>query len=78
MGATRNSTHRKPWHKGKSVEQLMPFKPKDIWALHVRLPMEGRARELVLFNLGVDGKPRGCDLVALKVAAQEGAALGLA
>ena len=40
---------------------------KDIWALRVRLQMEGRVRELALFNLGIDSKLRGCDLVALKV-----------
>lgn len=49
------------------VGQKAPFKPKDIWALRVRLQMEGRVRELALFNLGKDSKLRGCDLVALKV-----------
>ena len=46
---------------------MAPFKVKDIWALRVRLQMEGRVRELALFNLGIDSKLRGCDLVALKV-----------
>jgi hypothetical protein len=49
------------------VGQKAPFKPKDIWALRVRLQMEGRVRELAQFNLGNDSKLRGCDLVALKV-----------
>lgn len=43
-----------------------PFKLKDIWALRVRLQMEHRVRELTLFNLGIDSKLRGCDLVALR------------
>lgn len=43
------------------------FKLREIWALRVRLQMEGRVRELALFNLGIDSKLRGCDLVALKV-----------
>jgi len=59
--------HREPWNKGKIVGQKAPFKPKDIWALRVRLQMENRVRELALFNLGIDSKLRGCDLVALKV-----------
>ena len=59
--------HREPWNKGKIVGQKAPFKPKDIWALRVRLQMENRLRELALFNLGIDSKLRGCDLVALKV-----------
>lgn len=67
MEATSNTAHHEPWNKGKVVGQQAPFKLKDIWALRVRLQMEGRVRELALFNLGIDSKLRGCDLVALKV-----------
>ena len=67
MAAEGNTTHREPWNKGKIVGQKAPFKVKDIWALRVRLQMEGRARDNALFNLGIDSKLRGCDLVALKV-----------
>lgn len=67
MGSTVNAVHREPWNKGKIVGQKAPFKLKDIWALRVRLQMENRIRELALFNLGIDSKLRGCDLVALKV-----------
>jgi integrase len=67
MGSNANAIHREPWNKGKIVGQKAPFKLKDIWALRVRLQMEGRARELALFNLGIDSKLRGCDLVSLKV-----------
>ncbi|MGR4871813.1 tyrosine-type recombinase/integrase [Variovorax sp. LARHSF232] len=67
MGTADNAVHREPWNKGKLVGQKAPFKLKDIWALRVRLQMEGRVRELALFNLGIDSKLRGCDLVGLKV-----------
>jgi integrase len=67
MEAERNAGHRQPWNKGKIVGQKAPFKLKDIWALRVRLQMEDRVRELALFNLGIDSKLRGCDLVGLKV-----------
>jgi hypothetical protein len=67
MGTAGNATSREPWNKGKIVGQKAPFKVKDIWALRVHLQMEGRVRELALFNLGIDSKLRGCDLVALKV-----------
>ena len=67
MGIASNAAHREPWNKAKIVGQKAPFKVKDIWALRVRLQMEGRARELALFNLGIDSKLRGCDLVALRV-----------
>ena len=67
MEATHSAVHREPWNKGKIVGQKAPFKVKDIWALRVRLQMEHRVRELALFNLGIDSKLRGCDLVGLKV-----------
>lgn len=67
MKTAANTVHRKPWNKGKIVGQKAPFKIKDIWALRVRLQMENRVRELALFNLGIDSKLRGCDLVSLKV-----------
>lgn len=67
MGTADNAVHREPWNKGKLVGQKAPFKLKDIWALRFRLQREGRVRELALFNLGIDSKLRGCDLVGLKV-----------
>jgi site-specific recombinase XerC len=67
MGTAGNTSSREPWSKGKIVGQKAPFQLKDIWALRVRLQMEGRVRDLALFNLGIDSKLRGCDLVALKV-----------
>ena len=67
MESVANAAHREPWNKGKIVGQKVPFKPQDIWALRVRLQMDDRLRELALFNLGIDSKLRGCDLVGLKV-----------
>lgn len=67
MGTAVIAAPHEPWNKGKIVGQKAPFKLKDIWALRVRLQIEGRARELALFNLGIDSKLRGCDLVGLKV-----------
>jgi len=67
MNASASAGHHEPLNKGKIVGQKAPFKVKDIWALRVRLQIEGRVRELALFNLGIDSKLRACDLVALKV-----------
>lgn len=61
------SDHRTPWNKGKIVGQKAPFRLKDIWALRVRLQLDRRTRELALFDLGIDSKLRGCDLLKLKV-----------
>jgi integrase len=64
---TRSKVNRAPWNKGKLVGQKLPLKPKDIWAIRVRLQMQERLRELAMFNLGIDSKLRGCDLVGLHV-----------
>jgi len=61
------ASSREPWNKGKIVGQKTPFKVKDVWALRAYLKVDSRIRELALFNLGIDSKLRGCDLVALKV-----------
>lgn len=58
---------REPWNKGKLVGQKAPLRLKDIWAIRVRLQLQGRVRELALFNLGIDSKLRACDLVRLRV-----------
>jgi integrase len=66
-GIQRQRAASRALEQGKIVGQKAPFKVKDIWALRVRLQMESRVRELELFNLGIDSKLRGCDLVSLKV-----------
>src|ERR1700680_501422 len=56
-----------PWNKGKLIGQKPPLKLKEIWAIRIRLQLNHRARELALFNLAIDSKLRGCDLVGLRV-----------
>src|SRR5258705_7484694 len=56
-----------PWNKGRLTGQKRPLKPKDVWAIRVRLQLEHRKRDLALFNLAIDSKLRGCDLVRLQV-----------
>ncbi|MGB5352718.1 MAG: tyrosine-type recombinase/integrase [Woeseia sp.] len=56
-----------PWNKGKLVGQKPPLKLKDIWAIRIRLQLTGATRNLAMFNLAIDSKLRGCDLVSLHV-----------
>ena len=58
-----------PWNKGRLIGQKRPLKLKDVWAIRVRLQLqlEDRKRDLALFNLAIDSKLRGCDLVSLKI-----------
>ncbi|WP_425348302.1 hypothetical protein [Vreelandella janggokensis] len=56
-----------PWNKGKLVGQKAPLRLRDIWAIRVRLQLTKKTRDLALFNLAIDSKLRGCDLVNLRV-----------
>lgn len=58
---------RPAWNKGRIVGQKRPLKPKHVWAIRVRLELAENYRDLALFNLAIDSKLRGCDLVRMKV-----------
>jgi site-specific recombinase XerC len=64
---TRACTKNIAWNKGKLVGQKAPLRVSEIWAIRVRLEIYARRRELALFNLAIDSKLRGCDLVQLRV-----------
>ena len=59
---------RLAWNKGRLVGQKRPLLPKHVWAIRVRLEIAEKTRDLALFNMAIDSKLRGCDLVKLKVA----------
>jgi integrase len=64
---TTSTPRREPWNKGKFIGQKPPLRPKHVCSIHTRLQMEGRTRDLAMFNLAIDSKLRGCDVVALRV-----------
>lgn len=58
---------RRPWNVGQSVGPKHPLKPRDIWAIRFYLDEHKRLRDRALFNLAIDSKLHGCDLVKLKI-----------
>ena len=64
---TTTASGRRPWNHGQIIGPKPPLKPKHIWAIRTRLQHEKRTRDLALFNLALDSKLRGCDLVRLRV-----------
>jgi hypothetical protein len=58
---------KRPWNKGRLIGQKRPLRPKEVWAIRVRLQLGDRKRDLALFNLAIDSKLPGCDLVSLQV-----------
>ncbi len=63
-----STSPRAPWNKGKLIGAKPPLRIKNVWAIRSTLQLSGRIRDLALFNLGIDSKLRGCDLVSLRVA----------
>jgi integrase len=62
-----SNTSLRPWNWGKLIGQKLPLKLHEIWAIRIRLQLSERIRDLALFNLAIDSKLRGCDLVKLRI-----------
>jgi len=67
MQIIKSKEHSAPWNKGKLVGQKAPLKPPEVWAIRVRLQLADNKRDLALFNLAIDSKLRGCDLLKVCV-----------
>src|SRR5258706_4615309 len=65
--STLPAPRRGPWNKGKLTGAKPPLRQKHVWSIRTKLQIEGRVRDLAMFNLAIDSKLRGCDVVALKV-----------
>jgi len=63
----RDTPKRIPWNKGKLIGAKPPLRPKHVWSIRTKLQVEGHVRDWAMFNLAIDSKLRGCDVVAIKV-----------
>lgn len=62
---TANLPAIRAWNRGPILGQKRPLLLKHVWAIRVWLEIAGTLRDLALFNLAIDCKLRGCDLVTL-------------
>lgn len=58
---------RRAWNKGQIIGQKRSLLPKQVWAIWARLELAGYLRDLAFFNVAIDSKLRGCNLVKLAV-----------
>ena len=56
-----------PWNKGKMIGAKPPLRIKNVWSIRTKLQVDGRLRDMAMFNLAIDSKLRGCDVVTLRV-----------
>src|SRR3954447_25987781 len=66
VNATPTPHKRWPWNKGKLTGAKPPLRTKHVWSIRTKLQIEGRARDLAMFNLAIDSKLRGCDVVTIR------------
>jgi hypothetical protein len=70
MKHSSNDAHQAskvPWNKGKLIGARPPLQTKHVWSIRTKLQMDGKKRDLAMFNLAIDSKLRGCDVVHVKV-----------
>jgi hypothetical protein len=60
---TAGTTARVPWNKGKLIGSKPPLRPSHVWSIRGKLQIARRTRDLAMFNLAIDSKLRGCDVV---------------
>jgi len=61
------ATKRAAWNAGRTVGAKRALKPKQIWEIRFYLNQRRRLRDRALFDLAIDSKLRGCDLVQMKI-----------
>lgn len=68
MGYSVLDGHTMPaWNAGRKVGPKRALKQKEVWAIRFWLEQEGRLRDRALFDLAIDSKWRGCDLVRVRI-----------
>jgi len=69
---------RAPWNKGKLIGAKPPLLARHVWSIRTKLQIEKRTRDLAMFNLAIDSKLRGCDVVRVEDIAPNGYAVARA
>ncbi len=65
--STMASNQRRPWNRGRLIGPKPALQPRHVWAVRTRSQLAGRTPDLAPFNLAIDSKLRGCDVVSLRV-----------
>jgi hypothetical protein len=65
--STATQVNTAPWNNRRRIGPKPPLKLKKVLAIRIRLQLAKRTRELALFNLAIDSRLRGCDLIRPRV-----------
>ncbi len=61
------ASDRRAWNAGRKVDAKRALKPRQVWAIRFFLDQHRRLRDRALFDLAIDSKLRGCDVVSVKI-----------
>ena len=61
------SQERRAWNAGRKVGAKRALKPRQVWAVRFFLDQHRRVGDRALFDLAIDSKLRGCDIVRIKI-----------
>ena len=61
------ASDRRAWNAGRKVGAKRALKPRQVWAIRFFLDQHRRLRDRALFDLAIDSKLRGCDVVSVKI-----------
>src|SRR5881275_2222961 len=58
---------RRAWNAGRKLGAKRALKPQQVWAIRFWLDGERRLRDRAMFDLAIDSKLRGCDIVKIRI-----------
>ena len=58
----------RPWNEGRLIGAKRALKQQQVWAIRFWLDQHKRLRDRALFDLAIDSKLRGCDVVKVPLA----------
>src|ERR1700722_12236263 len=58
---------QRPWNVGRKLGATRALKDKQVVAIRFWLDRERRLRDRAMFDLAIDSKLRGCDIVKIKI-----------
>jgi integrase len=58
---------RRPWNEGRLLGAKRALKQQQVWAIRFWLDQHRRLRDRALFDLAIDSKLRGCDIVKVRI-----------
>jgi hypothetical protein len=63
----RGFKDQRAWNAGRKIVAKRALKPQQVWAIRFWLDQERRLRDRAMFDLAIDSKFRGCDVVKIRI-----------